>query len=363
VLRIVATGEVLRGREELRADAEALLRAFPDLRIERRSTYECGEEVCIIEWTLTGTHEGEYIGIPPTHRSVELPACSIFTLGADGLVGEGARDRTRPPQCLGRLVEGVGLEHLEVDLPGATRLATAGTPRRAVTGVRAVVAVCVIGGPALGGYGWGASKKGLERNRETVSSTPSETRAGLISDEQLQKVTIGERKPHNAPITLVEYDPGWVELFAREADRIRSVLGEVAVLVEHVGSTSVPGLAANPIIDILLVVPNSADEPSYVPSLESAGYVLRVRDPEWLEHRFLKGPDTDINLHVFSVGASEIDRMLCFRDRLRTSQADRDRYERTKRALAQRVWRHVVHYADAKTAVIEEIIDRAKAAQ
>jgi GrpB-like predicted nucleotidyltransferase (UPF0157 family) len=215
----------------------------------------------------------------------------------------------------------------------------------------------------LAGYGWGASKKGLERNRETVSSTPSETRAGLISDEQLQKVTIGERKPHNAPITLVEYDPGWVELFAREADRIRSVLGEVAVLVEHVGSTSVPGLAANPIIDILLVVPNSADEPSYVPSLESAGYVLRVRDPEWLEHRFLKGPDTDINLHVFSVGASEIDRMLCFRDRLRTSQADRDRYERTKRALAQRVWRHVVHYADAKTAVIEEIIDRAKAAQ
>jgi steroid delta-isomerase-like uncharacterized protein len=88
VLRVVATGEVMRGREELRADAEVLLRAFPDLRMERRSTYECGEAVCITEWTLAGTHEGEYIGIPPTHRSVELPACSIFTLGADGLVGK-----------------------------------------------------------------------------------------------------------------------------------------------------------------------------------------------------------------------------------------------------------------------------------
>jgi steroid delta-isomerase-like uncharacterized protein len=88
VLRVVATGEVVCGREELRADVEALLRAFPDLRMERKSIYECGEVVCVIEWTLAGIHEGEYIGISPTHRSVELPACSIFTLGADGLVGE-----------------------------------------------------------------------------------------------------------------------------------------------------------------------------------------------------------------------------------------------------------------------------------
>lgn len=88
VLRIIATGEVMHGREELRADAEALLRAFPDLRMEHNSTYECGEAFCVIECTLTGTHEGEYIGIRPTHRLVELPACSIFTLGADRLVGE-----------------------------------------------------------------------------------------------------------------------------------------------------------------------------------------------------------------------------------------------------------------------------------
>ncbi len=88
VLRIIATGEVMHGRDELRADAEALLGAFPDLRMEDNRTYECGEAVCVIEWTLTGTHEGEYIGIPPTHRLVELPACSIFTLNADRLIGE-----------------------------------------------------------------------------------------------------------------------------------------------------------------------------------------------------------------------------------------------------------------------------------
>ena len=78
----------MRGRDKLRADAESLIRAFPDLRTEGTNTYECSETVYIIEWTLTGTHEGEYIGIPPTHRSVELPACSIFTRGTDGLVGE-----------------------------------------------------------------------------------------------------------------------------------------------------------------------------------------------------------------------------------------------------------------------------------
>ncbi|MGY1663998.1 GrpB family protein [Geodermatophilus sp. SYSU D00705] len=184
-----------------------------------------------------------------------------------------------------------------------------------------------------------------------------------ISDEDLQKVTVGERIPHDAPITLVEYDPRWPGLFAREADRVRAALGQVAVRVEHVGSTSVPGLCAKPIIDMVLVVPDSADEPSYVPALESAGYVLTIREPEWLEHRLLRGPDTDVNLHVFSAGEPEIDRMLAFRDRLRTHDQDRERYAEAKRALARRVWRHVQHYADAKTSVVQEILARATAAR
>lgn len=195
-----------------------------------------------------------------------------------------------------------------------------------------------------------------------MSSSTDEPGMILISDDNLQKVVVGELIPHNAAITLVDYDPDWPRLFAAEAERIRAVLGDTALRVEHVGSTSVPGLPAKPIIDILLVVPDSAHEPSYVPAMEAAGYMLRIREPDWFEHRLFKGPDTNINLHVFSVGELEIERMLRFRDWLRASDADRDHYASVKRELARRTWRHVQHYADAKTAVIHEIMKRADVA-
>lgn len=181
----------------------------------------------------------------------------------------------------------------------------------------------------------------------------------LKSDEELQRLTVGELKPYNASIIIVEYDSGWPELFEREANRIRSVLGDKALQIEHVGSTSVPGLCAKPIIDILLVVENSADEPSYAQALEADGYRLQIREPEWFEHRMFKGPDTDINLHVFSVDASEINSMLRFRDWLRLNQEDRDKYAQVKRMLAKNKWRHVQHYADAKTSIVREIMARA----
>ncbi|PAE88767.1 hypothetical protein CHH72_10340 [Shouchella clausii] len=183
------------------------------------------------------------------------------------------------------------------------------------------------------------------------------------SDEDLQKVTVGERKPHNAPVTLLEYDPEWPNQFDREASRIRSVLGNKVLQLEHVGSTSIPGLCAKPIIDILLVVIDSADETTYVPDLEKAGYTLRIREPEWFEHRLFKGPDTDINLHVFSEGASEVTRMLRFRDWLRSNNADRDKYASVKRHLVQRQWRHVQHYADAKSGIVQEIMERANSVE
>ncbi len=129
--------------------------------------------------------------------------------------------------------------------------------------------------------------------------------------------------------------------------------------IEHAGSTSVPGLVAKPVIDIVLVVSDSADESAYLPALESAGYSLRIREPNWYEHRMFKGPDTDVNLHVFSLGCPEVERMLLFRDWLRGSPADRDLYARTKLKLAEQEWEHVQDYADAKTAVVEEILARA----
>lgn len=189
----------------------------------------------------------------------------------------------------------------------------------------------------------------------------SESDPTLRSDEDLERTRVGPVTPHNAPITLAEYDPEWPALFTREASRIRTILGPGAVLVEHIGSTSVPGLAAKPVIDIVLAVPDSADEPAYAPALTAAGYVLWVREPDWFEHRLFKGPDTDINLHVFTAGASEIDRMLLFGDWLRASEADRDAYLKVKRELAQRTWRHIQHYADAKAAIVRQIMERAAA--
>lgn len=193
-----------------------------------------------------------------------------------------------------------------------------------------------------------------------MSSTQDDSNLITKSDEELQRVTIGERKPHNAQIILEDYNSNWPKSFDREAKRIRSILGNKILQLEHVGSTSVPGLCAKPIIDILMVVKNSADESIYVPDLEEAGYSLRIREPDWFEHRLFKGPDTDINLHVFSKGASEIDRMLRFRDWLRTNKSDREKYGSVKRELASRKWRHVQHYADAKNLIVGEIMGRAK---
>jgi GrpB-like predicted nucleotidyltransferase (UPF0157 family) len=172
---------------------------------------------------------------------------------------------------------------------------------------------------------------------------------------------IGERPRHDGPIELVDYDEAWPTRFEREAKRIRVALGVRALLVEHAGSTSVPGIVAKPIIDIVLAVPDSANEDDYVPALEAERYELRIREPDWYEHRVLKKSDPSVNLHVFSAGCEEIDRMLAFRDHLRASEADRELYERTKRELAAREWAYVQDYADAKTEVVEEIIARAVA--
>jgi GrpB-like predicted nucleotidyltransferase (UPF0157 family) len=173
----------------------------------------------------------------------------------------------------------------------------------------------------------------------------------------------GARPLPGGRIILVEYDPAWPGLFAREAARVRAVLGERVRLLEHVGSTSVPGLIAKPIVDMLLAVPDSADEAAYVPPMQAAGYVLHIREPDWFQHRLFKGPDTDINLHVFSEGCLEIERMLLFRDWLRSDAEARGRYAATKRGLAQRTWKYTQNYADAKTAVVEDILAQARQAR
>lgn len=202
----------------------------------------------------------------------------------------------------------------------------------------------------------------LAESPDTLKQTTLPTPAPM-TEAQIQAAHVGELKPLNQPIQLMAYDPAWPQLFEREAARLRATLGERILLLEHAGSTSVPGLAAKPKIDMLLVVANSADEAAYVPDLEAAGYVLQIREPDWYEHRMFKGPDTDINLHVFTTGCEEAERMLLFRDWLRSNPADRELYARTKRELASQHWKYMQNYADAKSAVVQTILTRARAAK
>jgi GrpB-like predicted nucleotidyltransferase (UPF0157 family) len=193
-----------------------------------------------------------------------------------------------------------------------------------------------------------------------VLGDPEDTAA---YEEALARITIGEVAPLTERIELHEYDPRWPELYAREEQRIREALGDRVVRIEHTGSTSVPGLSAKPIVDISLEVSDSADEPLYVPALEAAGYVLSIREPDWHEHRLFKGPDTNVNLHVFSAGCEEVERMVLFRDHLRASDAERELYETAKRELAACDWTYVQQYADAKSEVVGQILLRAQAAR
>lgn len=178
-----------------------------------------------------------------------------------------------------------------------------------------------------------------------------------LIEERSGAAIIGAVEPQ--AIVVADYDPAWPKRFRREEAKMREALGPAALVVEHIGSTSVPGLAAKPVVDILLVVDDSGEEASYLPAFEGAGYVLRVREPDSNEHRMFRTPAKDVHVHVYSSGSPEIGRYLLLRDRLRQDREDRELYARTKRELAGRDWPSMQHYAEAKTDVIEGIIARA----
>jgi len=182
-----------------------------------------------------------------------------------------------------------------------------------------------------------------------------------MDDEQILAATVGEPPPTYREVVLIDYDPEWPNWFARAAEQIRGALGDAALEIHHVGSTSVPDLAAKPLIDINLVVADTTDEDAYVPPLEAIGYKLRIREPDWYEHRLLRGYDPPVNVHVFNPGCEEVDQMLVLRDWLRMRTDDRELYARTKRELAAKEWKYVQNYADAKSEVIQEILARARA--
>ncbi|NQX05041.1 GrpB family protein [Rathayibacter sp. VKM Ac-2856] len=164
------------------------------------------------------------------------------------------------------------------------------------------------------------------------------------------------------PLTvgLREYDAGWPSVFREHERRITDALAGLDVAIEHIGSTAVPGLAAKPIVDVVVAVPDITAEEDHVAPLLAAGYLLRVREPG---HRLVRTPERDVHVHLYGRGDPAIDEYLLLRDHLRRDPADRALYESTKRALMQRPWHDMNAYSDAKTAVIATLKARARAAE
>ncbi|WP_435741324.1 GrpB family protein [Nocardioides sp. SYSU DS0663] len=178
---------------------------------------------------------------------------------------------------------------------------------------------------------------------------------------EVASVRVGPRP--TAPVVVAPPDPAWPAAYALVEERVRAALGERALAVEHVGSTAVPGLAAKPVIDVDLVVTDPADEDAYLPALEAAGFVLRVREPQWEQHRMFHGERPRTNLHVFGPGAREPQRHLLFRDWLRRHPDDRAAYGALKQRLAvEESFTDVMAYNNRKAALVYDILERALAA-
>ena len=181
-----------------------------------------------------------------------------------------------------------------------------------------------------------------------------ERRASKLDDAYLDAVLVGGREQRQ--VEIVDYDPSWPDVFEEHRRRILNALGPTARSVEHIGSTAVSGLAAKPIVDIMVTADNPEDEAPYLRPLEEAGYVLRVREAD---HRMLRTPDRDVHVHIWRAGSDDEERHLVFRDHLRSNPKERDAYAALKRSLAGQ-WRDVNYYAEAKGPFIRQTVESAR---
>lgn len=202
---------------------------------------------------------------------------------------------------------------------------------------------------------WESSEYGRPQPPHWTPEESASSRAtgGSVSTGSRELIGGRERRA----IDIVLWSADWRLRYEHERQRIVDALGANARRIEHVGSTAVDDLAAKPIVDIQVSVADVEDEKSYLPQLEQAGYVLRVREPN---HRMLRTPALDAHVHICSVGSSREERHLLFRDWLRHNADDRRAYEDLKRDLALRDWADMSAYADAKSAFIEQVTARAR---
>jgi GrpB-like predicted nucleotidyltransferase (UPF0157 family) len=162
------------------------------------------------------------------------------------------------------------------------------------------------------------------------------------------------------PIEVVSYDPRWPGKYKRMRQRLVQALGPLAVQVEHVGSTAVPGLAAKPIIDIQVSVPDVEDEDAYRAAIESCGFALRYREAG---HRYFRPPPgrpREYQVHVCTVGSRWEREHLLFRDFLRTHAEEAARYEAIKYDVAGHHRDDRIAYMDAKGPMITQLLSHAE---
>jgi GrpB-like predicted nucleotidyltransferase (UPF0157 family) len=158
------------------------------------------------------------------------------------------------------------------------------------------------------------------------------------------------------PVAVVEASPAWPTMYAEIQERLAAALGPVALRIEHVGSTSIPGIAAKPVIDVQVVVPDVEDEAAFVPQIEALGWVLRSREPG---HRYFRDPagtPRRVQVHVCQVGSKWEREHLLFRDYLRTHPERASSYETLKRAASERYETNRLAYTEAKGPFIEETL-------
>ena len=158
-------------------------------------------------------------------------------------------------------------------------------------------------------------------------------------------------------ITLVPHDPGWADLYDRTEQEIHGVLGSTALRIDHVGSTSIPGILAKPVIDVRVLVERYDPEALYTAPLSSLGFDYDHRDEA---HVLFKGTHerTRFNVHVVQKAEPDANAMVVFRDYLRTHPDEARRYEELKVGLAER-HREGDAYASAKSSYVAEVLSLA----
>lgn len=200
----------------------------------------------------------------------------------------------------------------------------------------------------------------MTESREALLRTPGVTEFLDLPVPEGESAYVAGATP-GQDVRIVEPDPDWPRQAQAVIARIRAALGPVVVGLEHVGSTSVPGLPAKAILDLDLRVVDAGAEGDYVPALQEIGFVLIVREPWWYGHRMLRGASPAVNLHVYGPESAESARQRLFRDWLREHPDDRDRYAAAKReasAASAAEGEHVQQYNLRKQAALREIYAR-----